>query len=55
MNFFWMGSEYPYRWLSVKWNKGNSIDDQLSVGKQIWKFPIKNYKSITNTTILEIL
>ena len=46
MNFFWMGSEYPYRWLSVKWNNGNSIDDQLSVGKQIWIFPINNYKSI---------
>jgi len=46
MNFFWMGSEYPYRWLSVKWNNGNSIDDQLSVGKQVWKFPINNYKSI---------
>ena len=46
MNFFWMGSEYPYRWLSVKWNNGNSIGDQLSVGKQVWKFPINNYKSI---------
>jgi hypothetical protein len=46
MNFFWMGSEYPYRWLSVKWDNGNSIDDQLSVGKQVWKFPINNYKSI---------
>jgi hypothetical protein len=24
MNFFWMGSEYPYRWMSIKWDNGNN-------------------------------
>ncbi len=46
MKFFWMGSEYPYRWVSVKWSGGNIIEDQLSVGEQIWNYPINNYKSI---------
>ena len=46
MNFFWMGSEYPYRWMSIKWDNGNNINDGLSLGKQIWNFPINHYKSI---------
>jgi len=46
MNFFWMGSEYPYRWMSIKWDSGNNINDELSLGKQIWNFPINHYKSI---------
>ena len=46
MNFFWMGSEYPYRWMSIKWDSGNNINDELSLGKQIWNFPINQYKSI---------
>ena len=46
MNFFWMGSEYPYRWISIKWDSGNNINDELSLGKQIWNFPINHYKSI---------
>ena len=46
MNFFWMGSEYPYRWISVNWSPGNIIEDQLFVGNKIWNFPIDNYKSI---------
>ncbi len=45
-SFFWMGSEYPYRWISVKWDDGNIIEDQLSIGSAIWNFPINNYKSI---------
>ena len=28
MNFFWMGSEYPYRWMSIKWDSGNNINDE---------------------------
>ena len=27
-NFFWMGSEYPYKWISVKWDNGNYIEDE---------------------------
>ena len=46
INFFWMGSEYPYRWMSIKWDNGNNINDGLSLGKQIWNFPINHYKSI---------
>ena len=46
MKFFWMGSQYPYRWISVNWSDGNIIEDQLSVGEQIWNYPISNYKSI---------
>ena len=46
MNFFWMGSEYPYRWMSIKWDSGNNINEELSLGKQIWNFPINHYKSI---------
>ena len=46
MNFFWMGSEYPYRWMSIKWDSGNNINDELSLGKQIWNFPTNHYKSI---------
>ena len=45
-NFFWMGSEYPYKWISVKWDDGNYIEDQLLVGKQVWNYPIDYYKSI---------
>ena len=45
-NFFWMGSEYPYRWISVRWDKGNYIDDELSIGERVWNFPLYNYKSI---------
>ena len=45
-NFFWMGSEYPYKWISVKWDDGDYIEDQLLVGKQVWNYPIDNYKSI---------
>ena len=45
-NFFWMGSEYPYKWISIKSYDGNFIDDQLLVGKQVWNYPIDNYKSI---------
>jgi len=45
-NFFWMGAEYPYKWISVKWDDGNYIEDQLLVGRQVWNFPIDNYKSI---------
>ncbi len=45
-NFFWMGSENPYKWISVKWDDGNYIEDQLFVGKQVWNHPINNYKSI---------
>ena len=46
MKIFWMGSEYPYRWISVKWSDGNIIEDQLSVGENIWNYPISNYNSI---------
>ena len=46
INFFWMGSEYPYRWMYIKWDNGNNIYDGLSLGKQIWNFPINHYKSI---------
>ena len=42
-NFFWMGSEYPYKWISVKWDDGNYIEDELLVGKQVWNYPIDNY------------
>ena len=36
-NLFWMGAEYPYRWLSVHWEEGNNITDQLTVGQKLWK------------------
>ena len=34
-----MGAEYPYRWLSVHWEEGNIITDQLMVGEKLWKSP----------------
>ena len=45
-NFIWIGNQYPYRWLSVKWKNGNLINDKLTIGKEIWDFPKQHYKTI---------
>ena len=45
-NFIWIGNQYPYRWLSVKWKNGNLINDKLAIGKEIWDFPKRHYKTI---------
>ena len=46
-NLFWMGAEYPYRWLSVHWEKGNIIADQLIVGEKLWKSSESHFESIS--------
>ncbi len=45
-NLFWMGAEYPYRWLSVHWEDGNIITDQLLVGEKFWKSSKNHFESI---------
>ena len=44
---FWIGAEYPYRWLSVKWRKGNTIIDELIVGKSFWESSKNHFGSIS--------
>jgi len=44
--FVWIGGEYPYRWVSVQFYKGNIIEDELFVGNSIWNYPVNNYKTI---------
>ena len=46
-NLFWMGAEYPYRWLSVHWEEGNIITDQLLVGEKLWKSSENHFESIS--------
>ena len=42
-----MGAEYPYRWLSVQWEEGNIITDQLIVGEKLWKSSESHFESIS--------
>ena len=44
---FWMGAEYPYRWLSVNWEQGNLINDELIVGNFFWKSSESHYENIS--------
>ena len=44
---FWMGAEYPYRWVSVDWQDGNIINNQLVVGEKFWSSPKNHFKSIS--------
>ena len=43
---FWMGAQYPYRWISVNWEYGNNINDQLNVGNIFWRSSKKHFGSI---------
>ena len=45
-NLFWMGAQYPYRWVSINWEDGNNINDQLNVGNVVWKSSKTHFGSI---------
>jgi len=44
---FWMGAEYPYRWLSVNWENGNMMNDELVVGQKFWKSSKSHFGTIS--------
>ena len=46
-NLFWMGAIYPYRWLSVHWEEGNIITDQLVVGEKFFRSSESHFESIS--------
>ena len=46
-NLFWMGAENPYRWLSVNWEKGNMIANEIIVGEKFWKSSEFHFSSIS--------
>jgi len=45
-NFVWLGKEMPFQWIGIGWVKGNLLEEELSVGEYLWKWPKENYRSI---------
>tara|TARA_B100000900_G_C20575996_1_gene715344 strand:+ start:1184 stop:2194 length:1011 start_codon:yes stop_codon:yes gene_type:complete len=45
-NFVWLGREMPYQWIGIGWSKGSILNSELEVGKYIWEWPKKNYKTV---------
>lgn len=44
--FVWIGKEMPFQWISVSWDSGSYIGNELIAGQYIWNMPKKNYKNI---------
>ena len=44
--FVWIGKEMPFQWMSVSWDSGSYIDNELIAGSYIWNMPEKNYKNV---------
>ncbi len=44
--FVWIGKEMPFQWISVSWDSGSFVSNQLIAGRSIWNMPEKNYKNI---------
>jgi len=45
-NFVWIGNEMPFQWIGISWEKGNQVDDELSVGQKLWQWPSYHYDFI---------
>ena len=45
-NFVWLGRELPFQWISIHWQIGNIITDELTIGDYVWNFPKTYYGNI---------
>ena len=45
-SFVWIGKEMPFQWIGISWEAGNLVNDELSVGENIWGWPASHYGSI---------
>ncbi len=42
-NFVWIGKEMPFQWISINWESGNLIKNELEAGNYFWKWLPKYY------------
>ena len=45
-NFVWLGREFPFQWIAIHWQNGNAINDELTIGENVWNFPKTHYSNI---------
>ena len=45
-NFVWIGREMPFQWISIHWERGIYVDDELAAGEYLWGWPEKHYGSV---------
>ena len=45
-NFVWLGKEMPFQWIGIGWREGKLVNDELSIGSYIYKWPQNNYTNI---------
>ena len=45
-NFIWLGKEMPFQWISINWEVGKFVENDLKVGDYLWKWPSKYYDYI---------
>ena len=42
-NFVWIGKEMPFQWISIGWEDGNFVNNELQAGDYIWAWPKSHY------------
>ena len=45
-NFVWLGKEMPFQWIGIGWREGELVNDELSIGSYIYKWPQNYYRNI---------
>ena len=48
-NFVWIGREMPFQWISINWEPGNIISDELKAGNYLWSWLPKYYGYIQSS------
>ncbi|MFH1852486.1 MAG: DUF4837 family protein [Candidatus Neomarinimicrobiota bacterium] len=48
-NFFWMGRDLPYRWISVQWQDGQQLVDSVVAGRLATEYPDQYYGNVRFT------
>ncbi|MFL3009105.1 MAG: DUF4837 family protein [Candidatus Neomarinimicrobiota bacterium] len=48
-NFIWIGREMPFQWISISWESGNIISNELKAGNYLWSWLPKYYDYIQSS------